>query len=91
MAHGSPDTEQAARMEREITDLETYCEELAEAIDDFDHEARRCRDRLERAGGGTHEINRELRRLSENRRLNRRELDKARRRIDALKAELARL
>lgn len=68
----------------EIRSLETFCEQLEEAIDEFEHEARRCRDRLER-GGESHRITRELKRLRDNRDLNRAELDRARRRLETLK------
>lgn len=75
------------RVEDEIAELEEYCEELAEAIDEFEHEARRCRDRLERVGGQSHELTRELARLTDNRNLNRRELEQARRRLQELRGE----
>lgn len=73
------------RIDAEISSLEEYCEELSDAIDDFEHEARRCRDKLERVGGLSHDLARELKRLEENRNLNRRELEKANRRIAELK------
>lgn len=84
-----PDNGQTARIEQEIAALEAYCEELVEAIDEFEHETRRCRDRLERAGGDTHQLSRALKQLADNRNLNRMELEKSRRRIDELKAGLA--
>lgn len=83
------DGEGTGQIEREIAALEAYCEELAEAIDELEHDTRRCRDRLERAGGDLHQIARALKQLTENRDLNRRELEKSRRRIDELRAALA--
>jgi chromosome segregation ATPase len=73
------------KLDIEIAALEEYCEELSDAIDDFEHEARRCRDKLERVGGLSHDLARELKRLEENRNLNRREMEKARHRIAELK------
>lgn len=84
-----PGGERTEEIEREIAALEAYCEELAEAIDELEHDTRRCRDRLERAGGDLHQIARALKQLAENRDLNRRELERSRRRIDDLKAALA--
>lgn len=72
-------------VEDEIRSLEEYCDQLAEAIDEFEHEARRCRDRLERAGGASHDLARELKRLEDNRRFSRRELERARQRLDELR------
>lgn len=77
------------RIQSEIATLELYCEELMNAIDDFEHEARRCRDKLERAGGDSHQIARALKALADNRDLNSKELEESRRRIEALRAELA--
>lgn len=77
------------QIESEIARLEEYCEELANAIDDFEHEARRCRDKLERAGGDSHQIARALKILADNRDFNRQELQESRRRIEALRAELS--
>ena len=85
MANAGGDRE---RLEAEIATLEEYCEELAEAIDEFEHEARRCRDRLERAGGESHQLARELGRLTRNRDFNREELEKSRRRLDRLRSRL---
>lgn len=81
--------EHVRRLANEVQTLEAYCEELVEAIDDFEHQARRCRDRLEREGGLSHGAEAELKRLKQNRELNREELEKSRRRIKKLKAELA--
>lgn len=83
------DDERNRRLRNEIETLEAYCEELVEAIDDFEHQARRCRDRLEREGGLSHGAEAELKRLKRNRELNREELEKSRRRIETLKTELA--
>lgn len=80
--------ERNRRLISEVETLEAYCEELVEAIDDFEHQARRCRDRLEREGGLSHGAEAELKRLKQNRELNREELEKSRRRIEKLKAEL---
>lgn len=79
------------RLEREIAALEAYADELADAIDDFEHESRRCRDRLERAGGDPYRLARELERLAGNRDFNRRELEDCGRRLNRLKTELATL
>lgn len=72
----------------EIVRLEEYCEELADAIDEFEHEARRCRDRLERVGGQSHRLTRDLKALEDNRAYNRRELERARVRISELRSAL---
>ncbi|HSH41292.1 MAG TPA: hypothetical protein VK973_04120 [Arenicellales bacterium] len=77
------------QIQSEIARLEAYCNELADAIDDFEHNARRCRERLERSGGAPRQIERELERLSANRELNRRELMRTRQRIEQLQAGLA--
>lgn len=84
-----PDSEQTKAIHDEIAALEEYCNELVDAIDEFEHQARRCRDRLERAGGESHDAARDLKRLIENRDYNRSELDKSRRRIERLRAGLA--
>lgn len=81
--------ERYRRLRNEIETLEAYCEELVEAIDDFEHRARRCRDQLEREGGLSPGAEAELRRLKHNRELNREELETSRCRIEKLKAELA--
>lgn len=83
------DQDRTRRLRNEIETLQAYCEELVEAIDEFEHQARRCRDRLERAGGLSHGAEAELKRLKQNRELNREELEKSRYRIEQLKAELA--
>jgi len=70
--------------EDEVAALEEYCEELEDAIDEFEHEVRRCRDRLERVGGQSHQLTRELKRLTNNRDLNFRELERARSRLAEL-------
>lgn len=82
------DDERNWRLGNEIEKLEAYCDELVEAIDDFEHQSRRCRDRLEREGGLSLGAEAELKRLKQNRELNREELAKSRRRIEKLKAEL---
>lgn len=84
-----PDSERKNAIESEIASLQEYCDELADAIDDFEHQARRCRDRLERSGGESHDAARDLKRFTDNRDFNRSELEKSRRRIEQLKAELA--
>jgi chromosome segregation ATPase len=66
--------------------LEKYCEGLAEAIDEFEHEARRCRDKIQRQGGESHRLARELRSLKRNCDFNRDELERARRRLTELTA-----
>lgn len=71
-------------IEDEIRRLEKYCEGLVEAIDEFEHEARRCRDRIERQSGEPHKLARELQTLTRNCDLNRDELEKARRRLAEL-------
>lgn len=83
-----PERQRRDRIRSEIARLEAYCEELADAIDEFEHDARRCRERLERAGGAPHRMARELERLNANRDFNRRELLSSRRRIEQLQAEL---
>ncbi|MFZ0486489.1 MAG: hypothetical protein WAL83_05785 [Arenicellales bacterium] len=66
------------QLEDEVAALEKYCEELEDAIDEFEHEERRCRDRLERGGGQSHQLTLELKRLTDNRDFNCRELERAR-------------
>ncbi|MGA8259707.1 MAG: hypothetical protein WB783_05780 [Arenicellales bacterium] len=73
-------------MEEEIRRLEKYCEGLVDAIDEFEHEARRCRDKIERQSGEPHNLARELQTLTRNCDLNRGELEKARRRLAELGA-----
>jgi chromosome segregation ATPase len=77
-----------AGIREEIRALEVYCEELAEAIGEFEHEARRCRDRQERAGGESRQAAKQLKRVEDNRKLNRKELERARRRLDELRGRL---
>jgi len=69
----------------EIAGLEARCGQLEEAIDQLEHEARRCRDKLERAGGQSRALSAEIDRLERSSARNRRELQAARRRINALK------
>ena len=74
-------------VDSEIAWLEEYCDGLSEAIGDLAHEARRVRDKLERVGGQSHQLTRELKRLEENRRFNLKELEKARRRLAELRKQ----
>lgn len=82
----SADGESSAGAGAEIARLEKYCEQLEDAIDELEHDARRCRDKLERAGGDSHGLSRELDRLKRNSAYNRKELEAARRRIHELES-----
>lgn len=70
---------------REIRRLELFSEKLLEAIDDFEHELRRCSDAAERAGRGSSQNERRVQQLLRNRELNRQDLERTRRRIEELK------
>ena len=70
--------------ESETQRLEAFCKQLVEAIDEFEHELRRCKDAMERAGGRSAEHERRMRKLLENRDMNIKELEKARQRIREL-------
>lgn len=70
---------------REIRRLELFSEKLIEAIDDFEHELRRCSDAAERAGGSSSQNERRAQQLRRNRELNLQDLERTRRQIKELK------
>jgi chromosome segregation ATPase len=78
-----------AAASKEIERLEIFCKQLLEAIDDFEHNIRRCADALERAGGTSPQVERRIGELRHNRDLNVRELHHARREIERLKSSSA--
>lgn len=68
----------------EIEALESFCRELENAIDDFEHGLRREQDRLERSGGNDSDIYKRMSLLRDNRTLNIQDLDKTRKRLEEL-------
>ncbi len=79
------------RLEREIERLAAKRRQLDLALGEFLHEGRRTRDALERVGGRDPALEAKARRLSQNARMTRRELDETDRAIDALRRRLAAL
>lgn len=73
----------------ELGRLQRFCVRLLEAIDEFDHEIRRCSDALERAGGTSPEHEARLRVLRANKADCVVDLRKAREAIKALGAGAA--
>ena len=71
--------------EPEIQRLKAFCKQLTEAIDEFEHELRRCTDALERSGGRSSVFEKRIRKLRENRDLNIKELQQAQEKIQQLK------
>ena len=71
----------------QIERLEVFCKQLREAIDDFEHELRRCSDALERAGGRSSRYERRMLELRQNRDLNIKELQRAQQKIVELRKE----
>ena len=71
--------------EPEIQRLKAFCKQLTEAIDEFEHELRRCADALERSGGKSSLYEKRIRELRENRDLNIKELQQAQKKIQKLK------
>ena len=82
----SPHRVRPDAMTAEIKRLEGYCRQLIDAIDEFEHELRRCKDAAERAGGASASVAKRMRELRDNIDLNTRELDQARRSIERLTA-----
>ena len=72
---------------REIRRLELFSEKLIEAIDDFEHELRRCADAAERAGFSASQIEQRVQQLRKNRELNQKDLERTRRRIKELRTD----
>ncbi len=67
-------------MIRKLTDEQLMAREreLLSALSEFEHEARRIRDRLERSGGHSLLLETEFRRVNENMELIRRDLEQVR-------------
>ena len=68
----------------EMQQLKAFCKQLIEAIDEFEHELRRCADALERAGGISAQHESRMRELRKNRDMNVEELEKTRKKIHEL-------
>ena len=64
--------------------MEAYCKQLIEAIDEFEHELRRCADALERAGGRSTRHESRMHELRKNRDMNIKEVEKLRQQIQKL-------
>ena len=71
-------------MTLEIKRLETYARQLSDAINEFEHELRRCADVAERAGGASGRLEKRIRELKQNISLNRQELRQVQDRIKQL-------
>jgi len=80
---------EASDLEQEIARLAVHADALTTALGEFDHQARRYRDALERAGGRSREAERALAALRENQDLAGRDRDAARSTLDALRDQLA--
>ncbi len=77
------------RLRAEITRLEQRERELARALAEFEHQGRRYRDGLERAGGQSAELESRMAMLKDNLELTRTDRAYAARRLQAVRAELA--
>lgn len=71
-------------MVSELKRLETYRRQLTDAIDEFEHELRRCADAAERQGGASGRIESRMHELRQNIALNSRELEQVRSQIQQL-------
>ena len=80
---------EAFDLEQEIARLATHADALTTALGEFDHQARRYRDALERAGGRSREAERALKALRENQGLAGRDRAAAEAALDALRDRLA--
>ena len=80
---------EAFDLEQEIARLAAHADELTAALGEFDHQARRYRDALERAGGRSREAERALKDLRENETLAGRDRAAAEATLDALRDRLA--
>ena len=86
--------EEAARLRAQILALERRQAELTTLLGEFDHELRRCRDALERAGGRSREVEEKMRNMNDGLERSRAklasttvELDDFRRKLRALMGE----
>ena len=70
-------------MTAEIKRLEVYCQQLGYAIEELEHELRRCADAAERGGDGS--LQKRVSELRRNLNLNVAELEQARSKIAVLK------
>ena len=89
---------EAALIRAEIEELQAHARGLERVRGEFDHEYRRSRDALERAGGRSREVEARMKTLDRNQRLtcqdigqNRRSLEALQRRLAEIEAEIARL
>jgi chromosome segregation ATPase len=80
---------EAFDLEQEIARLTALADELTTALGEFDHQARRYRDALERAGGRSREAERALKQLRDNQDLAGRDRTAAQAALDALRDRLA--
>ncbi len=80
---------EAFDLEQEVARLTAQADELTTVLGEFDHQARRYRDALERAGGRSREAERALRELGENQALAGRERAAAAAALDTLRDRLA--
>ena len=80
---------EAALIRAEIEELQAHAQGLKRVRGEFDHEYRRSRDALERAGGRAPEVEARMKSLDKNQRLTRRDIEKNQRSLDALKRRLA--
>ncbi len=71
-------------MVSELKRLETYRRQLTDAIDEFEHELRRCADAAEREGSASGRIESRMHELRQNIALNSRELEQVRSQIQQL-------
>jgi chromosome segregation ATPase len=80
---------EAFDLEQEIARLTALADELTAALGEFDHQARRYRDALERAGGRSREVEQALEQLRGNQDLAGRDRTAAQAALDALRDRLA--
>ena len=81
----------SSRHADDITRLQSEERALVSALAEFDHEARRARDQLERSGGRSFALEARLQQLEENLTVTRRDLERVRASIDALRSVGARV
>jgi len=79
---------EAFDLEQEIARLTAVADELTGALGEFDHQARRFRDALERAGGRSRDAEQALKELRENQDLAGRDREAAQAAIDGLRDRL---
>ena len=76
-------------LERELIRLQDHDRELLASLGEFDHQSRRFRDALERAGGRSRDAERALERLKSNQDLAGRDRTRTQGEIDRLQDRLA--